>query len=261
MLCQLLAHHPELYCPGHSSPLANTLLSMRDQWSKDPFLLSQLDVDFELSYGRLRNAYRGMVNGWFAETDKSIVVDKNRAWLGAIDAAVQIDPQAKFIVCVRELGQLFGSIESQHQKTVLLDSGDGTAGMNPYGRATAYFKDGGMVAGCLSSVESALEDISDDLRARIYFMKFEDLVSDPTAALSDVWQFIGVEPVAIDTKKLTVKPGETDSHYRYKFLHNTYPEIREMSSHTIPKRTQQGLQGQHKWYYQVFYPQYIDGAA
>lgn len=261
LLCQLLGHHPDLYSTGLSSPLANSLSAMRDQWSRDPFLLSQLDVDFDLSYQRLLNANRGFVNGWFAETDKKIVVDKNRAWLGMIDAAAQIDPEAKFIVCIRELGQLFGSIESQHQKTVLLDSGDGTANMNPYGRATAYFKDGGMVAGCLSSVESALEDLSDDLRSRLYFLKFEDLVSNPVQSMNDVWQFIGTDEFTINPEKLNVKKGETDSHYRYKFLHNTYSSIRELKPHTIPTRSQQGLQGQHEWYYKVFYPHLMEGGS
>jgi sulfotransferase len=261
LLCQLLGHHPELYSTGLSSPLANSLLAMRDQWSRDPFLLSQLDVDFDLSYQRLLNASRGFVNGWFAETDKPIVVDKNRAWLGMIDAAAKIDPEAKFIVCIRELGQLFGSIEAQHQKTVLLDSGDGTASMNPYGRATAYFKDGGMVASCLSSVESALEDLSDDLRSRLYFLKFEDLISNPVGTMNDVWQFIGTSECTINPEELTVKKGETDSHYRFKFLHTTHSSIRQLEPHRLPARTQNGLQGQHEWYYRVFYPHLIEGAS
>ena len=33
--------------------------------SDDPFLLSQLDADFDRAYARLTNAFRGFVQGWF----------------------------------------------------------------------------------------------------------------------------------------------------------------------------------------------------
>ena len=258
LVCQLLAHHEDLYCRGSSSPLAHIIGNMRTQWSNDSFLLSQLDGDFDRVYRRLLNTCRGMLNGWFYETDKSIVVDKNRAWLGMIDLASVLDPEARFVVCIRELGQLFGSIEAQHQKTVLLDSGDGTAGMNPYGRAADYFKDGGLVAGCLSSVESSIEDLSDAVRSRIYYLKYEDLMANPRATTDQLCEFLKISPIEYDTENLQTLAGEADSHYRYKFPHKTSTRIRPSQPHHIPKRTQQGLIGQHNWFYRVFYPHLLN---
>ncbi len=79
-------------------------------------MLSQLDVDFELTYTRLLNAYRGFINGWFAETDKPVVVDKNRGWLRMVDTVKLLDPEFRMVVCIRDLRQVFGSIEGAASK-------------------------------------------------------------------------------------------------------------------------------------------------
>ena len=60
LMCQLLAEHPEVYSTGHSSPLANTLKKIRSGLSEDVFMLSQLDVDFELGHQRIRLAMQGL---------------------------------------------------------------------------------------------------------------------------------------------------------------------------------------------------------
>ncbi|MEM6839223.1 MAG: sulfotransferase, partial [Cyanobacteria bacterium P01_C01_bin.120] len=89
LLCQLLGHHPDIYCTGHSSPLSQALVGLRQHLSDNDFLRAQLDVEFEVVYQRLMNAFQGFMNGWFAETDKAWVVDKNRGWLNHIETVAQ----------------------------------------------------------------------------------------------------------------------------------------------------------------------------
>src|ERR1700722_17778020 len=121
LLCQLLAQHPEIHCEGHSSPLCNVLLGIRRMISDDTFFLAQLDTSFDTSYTNLAAAMQGFVRGWHHESVKKIVVDKNRAWLHAIELLLHIEPNAKLIVCLRDLAQIYGSIEAQHQRTILVD--------------------------------------------------------------------------------------------------------------------------------------------
>ena len=145
LLCQLLGHHQQVYSPGHSSPLCSTLGNLRHNLSDNPFLLSQLDVDFDLTYGRLLNAFRGFINGWFAETEKDWVVDKNRGWLNHLETMNLLDPNFRMLVCVRELGQIYGSVENQHQKTLLLDFPDHLAHLSRYERAEKLFEKTGVI--------------------------------------------------------------------------------------------------------------------
>ena len=98
LLCQLLDHHDEVYSTGHSSPLCSTLMSLRYNLSDVAFLRAQLDVDFDLTYQRLINAFRGFINGWFAETEKAWVVNKNRGWVHHVETVNQLDPDFRMLV-------------------------------------------------------------------------------------------------------------------------------------------------------------------
>ena len=253
LLCQLLAHHPEIYCTGHSSPLCPTLMGLRQSLSSSDFLKAQLDVDFDLTYQRLMNAFRGFINGWFAETAKPWGVDKNRGWLHHIETVAQLDPNFHMLVCVRELGQIFGSVEAQHQKTILLDFPDHMANLSRYGRADKLFGEQGVVGSPLRSLE-ALQDLETALQTRLYYVVFEHLMQDPLTVMQGIYQWLGLPAPPFDPQNLTVSPHESDSYYLFKFPHATRPTVKAPAVHAIPPRIQQQLQQQFTWYYQTFYP-------
>ncbi len=253
LLCQLLAHHPDIYCPGHSSPLCQTLMGLRQHLSNDDFLRAQLDVEFDVVYQRLMNAFRGFMAGWFAETDKGWVVDKNRSWLHHIETVAQLDPNFRMVVCVRELGQIVGSVEAQHQKTILLDFPDQSASLTRYGRADKLLGEQGVVGAPLRSLE-ALQDLPTDLQNRLYYLVFEHLMQEPVQVMQGLYEWLSITPAKFDPQNLTVQPHESDSYYRFKFPHKTRPQIVPPQAHAVPPRIQQQLQQQFTWFYQTFYP-------
>lgn len=253
VLCQLLGMHPGIYSTGHSSPLLPTLGQLRHNLSDNTFLLAQLDVDFQQAYGRLLPAFRGFMQGWFAETDKPMVADKNRGWLNQLDLATLLDPQCRMLVCVRELGQVIGSIEAQHQKTLLLDFPDHLASHSRYARANKLMGESGVVGEPLQAI-AAMQDMPADLQQRVYYVVFEHLLQDPVAVMRDIFQWMGVEPLRIDPQQLPVKPHESDSHYRYKYRHATHASNKPVARHSIPSRIEQELRKNAGWFYQTFYP-------
>ena len=255
LLCQLLAHHPEVYSIGHSSPLAHSINGIRSSISGDSFFLSQAENEFNLVYQRLSNAFRGFVNGWFSETDSTWVVDKNRQWLGMVETLTQLDPDFRILVCIRELVQLFGSIDEQHKKTILIDTADGNASRTAYTRACALFNGSGLVARNLSLIRAALDELPIELRKRIHFVKYERLLERPLDVMMDICEFQGLPVFAFNPKKLTTKTSEADSHYRFKFLHQTYSEILPPKEHVVTKRISDDLVSQFDWYYRTFYPE------
>lgn len=106
---------------------------------------------------------------------KPVVVDKNRAWLHCIELLLDLDPDAKLLVPIRELGQLYGSIESQHQKTILLDFIDHLADYDRFGRADQLFAKDKAIGAPLSSLQ-AVQDLPQTVKDRLFFVKFEDLM-------------------------------------------------------------------------------------
>lgn len=253
LMGQLLGEHPDIYSPGQSSPLLAALRSLSSQLSDNEFLLAQLDSQFDLVYKRLLNAYRSFINGWFAETEQTWVVDKHRGWLNQLDLALHLDPNCRMVACVRELGQIYGSIEAQHQKTLLLDFPDDLAGLSRYNRGDRLFSPEGVVGGPLKALE-AVPDYPLSQQQRVYYVVFEHLVSEPVTVMQDLFAWLGLPPYELDLSHLTVKPQESDSYYRYKYLHRTHEQIIAPQAHEIPTRIQQQLQTNFRWFYEIFYP-------
>jgi len=252
LMCQLLGHHPQVYSTNHSSPLCQALDSVRANLSDNQFLLSQLDVDFERVYQRLLNAQRGFINGWFEETDLPVVVDKNRGWLRQIDLVNLLDPDFRMVVCIRDLRQVFGSIEDQHKKTMLLDFPDHLAPHSVYARADALFGVDGVVGGPLKAIENMV-DVDADLRKRVAYVAFEALVNDPQSTMNSLYQWLEMPSAQFDPQRLTVTPHESDSYYRYKYRHETYANIMPPRQHTIPGRIEEQILKNFAWFYEQFY--------
>ena len=256
LVCQLLAQHPDVYCEGNSSPLCNTLLGMRRMVSDDAFFLSQLDQSFASSYGHLESAMRGYLRGWYQDSGKQAVVDKNRGWLHAVEMLLKLAPEAKLVVCVRELGQIYGSIEAQHQRTILLDFTDHLADYDRLGRADLLFSKDRTIGAPLMSIH-AVTDLPFAVQQRLYFVRFEDLVEQPVACMSHLYAWLGLAPFEIDPLNLKTGVRESDSHYRMKYTHTQATNMSKPKPHAIPPRIQQQIERSYPWYYELYYPQHV----
>lgn len=253
LLCQLLAQHPEILCEGHSSPLCNTLLGIRRMVSADTFFLSQLDNAFASSYGHLGSAMQGYLRGWYKDCDRAVVVDKNRAWLHAVELLLHIEPEAKLVVCLRELGQIYGSIEAQHQRTILVDFIDQLADYDRFGRADMLFAKDKAIGAPLISLH-AVPDLPKKVQERLYFVRFEDLLEQPVACMSHLYAWLGLPPFEIDAQNLKIGVQESDSHYRMKYTHKQVARISGPKRHEIPVRIQAHIETALAWYYKLYYP-------
>ncbi len=254
LLCQLLAQHPEIKCEGHSSPLCNTLLGIRRMISDDQFFLSQLDNSFDSSYAHLASAMQGFLRGWNQDCAKKAVVDKNRAWLHCVELLLHIEPDAKLIVCLRELGQIYGSIEAQHQRTILVDFIDHLADYDRMGRADMLFAKDKIIGAPLISLH-AVPDLPKAVQDRLFFVRFEDMMEHPVACMSHIYAWLGLPPFEINPEKLgTMGAQESDSHYHMKYLHKQSERIRKPGRHDIPPRIQAQIESAYAWYYQMYYP-------
>ncbi len=254
MLCQLLAMHPDILCEGHSSPLCNTILGIRRMISDDSFFLSQLDNSFDSSYAHLRTAMQGFLRGWHQDCNKLAVVDKNRAWLHAIELLLHIEPQAKLIVCLRDLGQIYGSIETQHQKTILVDFIDHLADYDRFGCADMLFAKDKAIGAPLISLH-AVPDLPPKVQEHLYFLRFEDMVEHPVACMAHLFKWLGLPAFEIDPANLKLSVRESDSHYHMKYLHKQSGSIIKPARHEIPPRIQAQIESAYAWFYQMYYPQ------
>jgi sulfotransferase len=253
LLCQLLSTHPDIHCEGHSSPLCNALLNMRRFVSDDTFMLSQLDGQFDASYSHLKSGMQGFLHGWYAGSGKPVVVDKNRAWLHCIELLLELEPQARVLVPVRNLVQIYGSIEARHQKTILLDFIDHLADHSRFGRADQLFAQDKIIGAPLSSINAVL-DFPQSVKDRLFFIRFEDLMAEPGRTMERVFNWLGMAPHVIALDDLPVRPHESDSHYRCKYTHGQLPGLQPPIRHAVPERITRRIRETCAWYFDWFYP-------
>ncbi len=254
LLCQLLAQHPEVYSSGHSSPLVGVLEGVRSTLSSNDFSLAQLDVDFDLVYSRIENVLKSVLSGWFAETDKTIVVDKNRGWLRMAEMLNDLHDDWRILVCIRDLTQIYGSIEAQHARTRYLNFADGTDAHGAMARADRLFSKGGVVGGPLNFIRDLQDVMDQEILDRIQYVPFEYLTENPKNAVEEMFEWLGLEKVDINPKKLITRPHESDSYYRFKYRHETKSSISVPEKHMVAPRIASGLQKNYKWYFDRFYP-------
>jgi sulfotransferase len=254
LLCQLLAQHPQIHCEGHSSPLCNALLALRRTISDDTFFLAQLDSSFAACYGHLSGAMQGFLRGWHHDAGTaSVVIDKNRAWLHCVELLLHIEPHARLLVCLRELGQIYGSIETQHLRTLLVDFVDHLADFDRFGRADMLFAKDKTIGAPLISL-SAVADLPKAVQQRLYFVRFEDLLDKPAACMAKIHDWLEVSPVEINFDQIAVGVRESDSHYHMKYPHNQSSRLTRPRRHDIPARIQTQIETAYAWFYQLYYP-------
>jgi sulfotransferase len=196
---------------------------------------------------------QGYLRAWHHDCERPVVVDKNRAWLHAIEMLLHIEPEAKLIVCVRDLGQIYGSIEAQHQRTILIDFIDHLADFDRFGRADVLFAKDKAIGAPLMSLH-AVPDLPKHVQEHIYVVRFEDLMAQPAACMSHIYAWLGVSPLRIDSEHLQVGIPESDSHYHMKYTHTQSSRISAPKMHEVPPRIQTLIEASFAWYYQLYYP-------
>ena len=160
------------------------------------------------------------------------------------------------IVCLRELGQIYGSIEAQHQRTILVDFIDHLADYDRFGRADALFAKDRVIGAPLIALQAVL-DLPDAVKQRLYFVLFEDLIAQPVKCMSHLYAWLGLSPFEIDPDRLTAGKQESDSHYRMKYPHRQSTRIVTPAPHAVPPRIQKQIETVWAWFYRLYYGEKI----
>lgn len=254
LLSNILAMHPKIYSTP-SSPLCSIIQGMRRQWSDDAFLLAQLDKDFDKVNRRLKRSTISFMQGWVDETDKPVVLDKNRGWLMLLDTLNELDPDYKMIVTLRDLRKIYSSVEKRHRKTMFLEFPDHMEHNLVDVRANHLFGDGGVIGSVLKGLQN-IGDIPDAAR-HLYYWRYEDFMNNPQQTTNGLFEFLGVDPVDIDFENIQQSTNESDSHYRMKYPHNIKNSIVIPDNVPVSPRILNEITTRYRWYYDTYYPDVV----
>lgn len=257
VLSNVLGMHKDIHATP-SSPLCSIVQNMRKNWSDDPFLLAQLDNDFENIHNKLKRSTGAFMQAWSSDTNKPIVVDKNRGWLFCIETLRELDPDFKIIVTLRDLRSVYSSIEKKHRKTLFIEFPDHMEHNMVDVRAHALFADGGLLGSILKGIQN-IKDIPNILK-HIYYWRFEDFISNPQSTTNHLFNYLGVEPSNIDFNNIVQSTHESDSYYRMKYSHKISSSVikpEDFNDIPISPRILNEISNKFAWYYQEFYPRVL----
>ena len=139
----------------------------------------------------------GCENAFNRLTDRPIVADKCRSWVGHLDMLFAIWPNAKVVVPVRDMRGILSSLEKKWRAHPFPMTG--IEKQNPQNwttvekRAQAWLQ--------IPPLGIAVERLSDAVRRfkdKLHFVRFDSLTSSPKEEMAAIWNYLGLESPAHD---------------------------------------------------------------
>lgn len=218
LLCNILNMNPRFHATA-TSPMIDMVSGLRSIFSHNITSKSHDRLD-ELE--NMRNGIRGFIEGY--HSDKIVVFDKSRGWPAKLTLMRELYPDMdiKVIWTYRDPVQIINSIESKHQKTIMLEGNDEGAGANfatLSNRVDLFINDGGIVASPVWLLNDAYDM---NLQDNIFIVKYGDLTNATQQVMDQIHNFIGEKNYPYSDKNFTdlkQTTNEFDGIYNYKFPH------------------------------------------
>lgn len=143
----------------------------------------------------------------FYDSDKRIIVDKNRGWIGnyrAIEKDLESEP--KIILTLRPVEEVVTSFYKLFES-----NGDKQS-----------------IQWCWENQVKNIYDLlmfSYETKDKLCIVEYKDLISDTQSVLSKVENFIGAEPIQYDLNNIKDTDPENDEKWGIKNLHKIRPTI------------------------------------
>lgn len=147
-------------------------------------------MKYEVPLEKRKNIVKSVIDGFYHDTDKSVIFNTNRNWTFVTNVVKDLLPAAKMIVCVRDINWIIDSFELAHRKNPFSISSmfpRGHSG-NVYTRANALMENDGIIGNPYTGIKQALAGPEKDM---LYVLEYEHLTKNPEQALRSIYEFIG----------------------------------------------------------------------
>ena len=152
-------------------------------------LVTEPGMKSEVPEFRRINYIQGMFDGFYKHVDKEVVFNTNRAWTLLTPHVKQVFPQAKMIVCVRDINWILDSFEVAHRKNPLIaNTVTGGPDKTVYQRADILMNEMGVVGFPYIGIKQA---ITSNEKNNLMIIEYNDLCKTPDKIMSALYEFIG----------------------------------------------------------------------
>ena len=235
LLSTLLNQNPNLHS-GPSSPVLGAMYTAHDH-----VLTNELYIGFPKP-DCANKIVGSIIDGWYSDVKKPIVIDKNRAWCARVPFIEgYIKPEeTKIIVPVRKVDEILASFltmihrnpyEEGQPKINFVDEMliKRDSPLNDENRCQLLLGDGGILYDSLNAIMLGFEE---GHRDKFHFVDYNDLMSDPQGELDKIYEFLGEESFEHSFDNLENPHREDDlATYGLRDMHEVRSEFKKKSTH------------------------------
>lgn len=258
VLMNLLQQNPRIFTTGTDALthiINNTVIKSR---FKEEFQAMSLEQADSALHGFIQMG----VQGWYAGlTDKPVVISKNRGW----SSMSHLFPKSKFIVMLRQLGDVAESFDRVNAQSKALHTFDDGLGLLPAmtenEKFNYYFKSQNPLLGVLVYDLPKLVELYQKDNTRVLFIKYEDMVQAPERTIDTVYRFLGEEKYLHNFDK--IEQSEVFEHdmvyFRERTSHKTLPSMHDVKlpERALSKEFHNRVIEENKLFYTMFYPEVL----
>lgn len=214
LLCNILNQNPRFYASS-TSPLPHFLCGLVHSWSTSTEVKGLLQSRKNETEQRIQDTASGLINDWYKCKNREVIFDKSRLWTTSTLMLHNIHPEAKIIVCVRNLIDVFASVEKQHRKNPLLDDTEVPGDRAIFKRADTMFSPDGLIGGPIVGIEDLMRRNPDN----VVYVMYESLVRQPAMIFERLYSEIKEEAFIHDFDNVENTAEDPDGFYLYKYPH------------------------------------------
>ena len=251
LVCNILNQNPNFYASS-TSPVPQMLNSLVFNWSSSAEVKGLLEHQHEETELRMENCARNMIDGWYSHKDKNVIFDKSRGWSSSNLMLNKVYPDAKMIVCVRNLLNVFASVEKQHRKNPLLDEAENLNDRTVFTRADKMFGPEGLIGQNIVGVE----DLIRRSIPSVMFIQYEMFVRNPKSIMERLYSHLEEDYFDHNFDNVENTSEDADGFYLHKFPHNGSGKVEPPEEEEWPKYISpdlaQTIRGRFQDYCQYF---------
>lgn len=185
LLSNLVAQNPDFYCTP-TSGLIDLIFGARASFQQSPNFKTQ---DANLMDKSFLNFCRAGIDGYFnALTNKSLVLDKSRAWMTTYRLANMLHAEPKIVCMVRDLRSIYASMEKNFRnnphKENYVQNANQLQGTTVRKRVDIWAN--GTPVG--TSIDGLKDTIEQQLDKKILFIRYEDLMENPENEMKRLYE-------------------------------------------------------------------------
>ncbi|MEP3480790.1 MAG: sulfotransferase [Fuerstiella sp.] len=226
LLSGILRQNPRFHA-AMSSPVASLFEGVISQVSAGTEMASMVSQE-----QRCR-ILKGLFDSYYADFQKPVIFDTNRAWTASLSALMTLFPESKIVCTVRNVAWVMDSLERQFRNNAF----EHTRLFNSAAERSTVYTRVEALAGANRLVgfpwHAVREACYSELAERIVLVEYELMTQRPTEVFKLIYEFLEEEPFEHNFDAVEYDAPEFDNQLGIDGLHRVHPKVAPRPRKTI----------------------------